>query len=260
MSRTGPLLGSLLLLVAFPPAPARAQGPAGWLQFEGFYHHVTHDFGHWKGAALRAVVPAGRSNIWYADLVAEEAFRDRGVYAAVGNRHFFGPSWFTLVSAGTGTGDFIFPDLRADAQVGHAWLDRKNLVTILGATYVNSKDVYEDFAASATVALYFPGVTAEAGGRINWSWPDAVRSERGYAAVTLGRERHRLVVLRAGGGTEGYQLTGAVETQRSFTSYEASVTWRQWLGGHFGLLVGGEWYDNPFYTRTGVTLGIFRHW
>jgi hypothetical protein len=52
-------------------------------------------------------------------------------------------------------------DLRADAALGHAWLEKKNLVTILGTTYVNSKDIYEDFAVQGSVAAYFPGVTAE---------------------------------------------------------------------------------------------------
>lgn len=239
---------------------AAAQGPAGWLQADAFYHAVTNDYGDWKGVGLRAVVPSGRSNIWYGDLVAEEAFHDRGLWASVGNRHFFGPNWFTFASIGGGTGDYYLPDLRADLSVGHAWLERKNLVTILGATYVNSKDVYEDVALLGSVAAYFPGITVEVGGRINWSYPDAVQTERGWGAVTVGRERRRLVVVRGGGGYEGYQLTGATAIRQKFRSYEAGVTWREWLGGHTGLLAGLEWYDNPYYTRTGVTLGVFRHW
>jgi len=241
------------------PATAQ-QGPPGWIQAEGFYHAVTDDFGDWKGVALRAVVPSGRSNIWYGDLMALEAFNDRGVYASAGNRHFFGPNWFTFASVGAGSGDFYLPDLRADAAVGHAWLEKKNLVTILGATYVNSKDIYEDFALLGSIAAYFPGVTAEVGLRINWSWPDAVQSERVWGAVTVGHERRRLVVFRGGGGSEGYQLTGTEQTRQRFHSYEGSASWREWLGGHGGLLAGIEVYDNPFYTRTGVTLGFFRHW
>ena len=241
--------------------PVRAQQrAAGWLQADAFYHAVTDDFGDWKGVGIRAVVPSGPSNIWSGDLVAQEAFHDRGIWASAGNRHFFGPNWFTFVSIGGGTGDYYLPDLRADAIVGHAWLERKNLVTLLGTTYVNSKDIYEDFALTGSVAAYFPGLTTEAGVRVNWSWPDAVQTARVFGAVTLGRERQRLVVLRGGAGQEGYQLTGDVETQQKFSSYEGAITWRQWLRGHTGFVAGLEIYDNPFYTRTGVTLGIFRHW
>lgn len=258
------MIGRILALIVAGCAIAQPmrgqQRPAGWLQADAFYHAVTNDFGDWKGVGLRAMVPSGPANIWSGELVAQEAFRDRGLWASASNRHFFGPNWFTFASLGGGTGDYNLPDLRADAAVGHAWLEKKNLVTILSATYVNSKDIYEDFALQGSVAAYFPGVTAEAGLRINWSWPDAVQTERAYGAVTLGRERRRLVVLRAGGGYEGYQLTGDVETLQKFQSYEASLGWREWLKGSTGLVAGLEVYDNPFYTRTGVTIGVFRHW
>ena len=258
MSRRA-LAGLGIAIAVVSPAGAQ-QRAAGWLQADGFYHAVTNDFGDWKGIGLRAVVPSGPGNIWYGDLVAQEAFNDRGIWASAGNRHFFGPDWFSFASIGGGTGDYYLPDLRADLSVGHAWLERKNLVTILGATYVNSKDIYEDFALLGSVAAYFPGVTAEVGLRINWSYPDAVQTERGWGALTVGHERRRLVVIRGGGGYEGYQLTGDVETQQKFRSYEASIGWREWLQGHSGLIAGLELYDNPFYTRTGVTIGFFRHW
>jgi len=249
-----------ILLACSLAFPANAQQRAGWLQGDAFYHAVTNDFGDWKGVGIRAVAPSGQKNIWYAELVAQEAFNDRGIWAMAGNRHFFGPHTFTFASIGGGTGDYYLPDLRADLSVGHAWLEKKNLVTILGATYVNSKDVFEDFALLGSVAAYFPGVTTEVGLRINWSNPNSVQTERAWGAVTLGHERRRLVVIRAGGGYEGYQLTGDEDTRQKFRSYEASIGWREWLQGHTGIVAGLEVYDNPFYTRTGVTLGVFRHW
>jgi YaiO family outer membrane protein len=258
MSRWSLAVIAAVLGLPLPADRAQAQA-AGWLQAEAYYHNVTNDFGDWKGIAFRAVVPSGFRNIWYGDLLIQEAFEDGGVYAVVANRHVFSPSWFSFASLGGGTGDFYFPDLRADAGVGRVW-GSSNLVTTLGATYVNSKDVYEDFALNATVATYLRGVTLEAGGRLNWSSPESVNSERIFGAVTVGRERQRLIVARVGTGTEAYQLTGDVQTQRRFSSTEVALSWRQWLNRRVGVFVGGEWYDNPFYTRTGVTLGVFRHW
>lgn len=251
---------AVLLGAMAGPAPLAAQGPAGWLQAEGFYHRVSEDFGDWRGLALRLRAPSGTSDLWFVEGVAQEVFEDRGVYGAVANRHQFGSGWFTLVSAGGGTGDYVLPDLRADLTIGKAWGADRRVVTMAGGTYVNSKQDYEDLSVFGSLAVYFPGVAIEAGGRSNWSWPDAVQSGRGFGAITLGRERSRLVVFRGSGGWEGYQLTGAAETQRRFRSYEASVAWREWLSGHVGLYLQGDWYDNPFYTRKGVTVGVFRHW
>ncbi len=70
----------------------------------------------------------------------------------------------------------------------------------------------------------------------------------------------RLVALRGGAGTEGYQLTGIAATLRRFRSQEAGVSWREWIGARFGLVLGGELYHNPFYPRAGVSLGVFRGW
>lgn len=259
--RPSVLLVMVGVLVAAPtPGPAQeTPGPAGWLQAAGFYHRVTDDFGDWKGFGLNLVAPAGRRDIWYAEVMLREAFNDQGAYASLGNRHAFG-EWFTLVSVGGGTGEFIHPDLRADFTLGKAWLPRRTLVTMAGITYVNAKLGFEDVAAFGSLALYFPGVVVEAGGRANWSYPGAVETGRGFGAITVGRERRRYVILRGSAGREGYQLTGVPATQRRFRSYEISLAWREWLGGRVGFFLQGEWYDNPFYTRTGATVGVFRHW
>ncbi len=255
--RAAVALLATLLGAAAPALAQRSPGPAGWLQADAFYHGVSDNFGDWKGVGLRLVAPAGGSAVWYLDAQAQEAFRDRGVYGAVGHRHQLG-RWFTLVSAGGGTGDFVLPDLRADWTLGRTW--GPTVGTMLTTTYVNAKQGYEDLAVGGSLVFYFPGAVLEAGGRANWSWPDAVRTGRAHGALTLGRERQRYVTLRGSAGQEGYQLAGTTAITRRFDSREAAIAWREWLGGGVGFLLEGVWYDNPFYTRTGVTVGVFRHW
>ena len=81
-----PTLGRIAMMATVLVAgPAHAQRAAGWLQGDAFYHAVTNDFGDWKGVGIRAVVPAGSQNIWYGELVAQEAFHDRGIWASAGN-------------------------------------------------------------------------------------------------------------------------------------------------------------------------------
>jgi len=257
--RAGAVVTTFVLLLAAPGA-LPAQGPAGWFQVHGFYHSVSDDFGDWKGFGAQLVAPAGPRDLWYAEAFVREAFDDRGGYASLAQRHQFSPRVFTLVGLGAGTGDFIHPDLRGDATLGIAWLPRGNLVTQAGVTYVNAKLGYEDVTIRGSLVLYLPGAALEAGASSNWSWPDAIQSTRGFAAFTLGRDRLRVLTLRGSAGWEGYQLLGAESIERRFRSYEGSLALRQWLGGKMGLLVQAEWYDNPFYTRAGGTLGVFRHW
>lgn len=255
-------VGSVLLATSVPIAPARAQSGAGssWVEAGGFYHHVSNDFGSWKGGYARAVLSSAR-NVWYVDARAQEAFRDSGVYGSLANVHVFSDRFYTQVGLGGGTGDYVLPDLRADASLNIKLGPSRTLVATLGGTWVESKDVFRDKAVFGSLSWYQSEVIlVEIGGRLNWSEPNTVGSARGVASLTLGRMGTAVVTLRGSAGTEGYQLTGAPETLQKFRSQEASVSWRQWITGRIGTVVGGEWYHNPSYTRAGFTAGVFRAW
>lgn len=241
-------------------AAAQTASPgASWVEAGGFYHSVSGGFGDWKGGYARGVL-SGARNVWYLDAKAQEAFRDHGVYGALANVHTFGSRIYSQLSVGGGTGAYVLPDLRLDASLALKLGSRKSLVVTAGGMYLKSKSIYQDRALVGGLVWYAGPAVLEVSGRINWSDPSAVRSERINGAVTLGRAGHRVVAIRGGAGTEGYQLTGVSATLRRFRSQEAGVSWRQWTGRRFGLVLGGEFYHNPFYSRTGVSLGFFHGW
>lgn len=258
-------LALAVIILSLAPGTARAQAPlplrGGMVEASGFAHRVTNDFGNWRGGRLRAVLPAGTRDVFYLEGVGQRAFGDDGTYGAVSHQHAFGEDWITFVSVGAGSGEFFFPELRVDAMLRRKLLASRRLVVAVGGTWVRSKDVYRDRTAVASVTGYLsPTAVVEVNGRFNWSTPGNLTSQRGAVALTLGRQGQRYLVLRGGGGGESYQLIGVGDVERSFTSTEASISWREWLGRHTGFVIGGEWYDNPFYTRTGVQVGLFVGW
>lgn len=265
MTRTGVLLSmaTLAALLARPPRAASAQGlPPGssWVEAGGFYHHVSDGFGSWKGGYARAVL-AGARNAWYLDAKLQEAFKDRGAYGSLSNVHSFGSRFYTQLGIGGGSGKYVLPELRLDGSLNFKLGRAKALVLTAGGTYAKSKSVYEDKVLFGSLTWYArPTLLLEAGGRLNWSDPGAVRSERVSAALTLGRVGAGMVTLRGGAGTEGYQLIAPALTLRKFRSQEASLTLRHWVSRHLGVVAGGEWYHNPFYTRAGGLLGLFHAW
>lgn len=258
------------MILGCAAAPAAAQGtltsptaptpPTSFFEVGGFYHHVSDGFGSWKGGYARAVL-AGAHNVWYADAKAQEAFRDRGVYGSLTNVHDFGPRFYTQLGVGAGTGQYVLPKFRVDGSLNLKLGATRALVVSVGGMYLRAQETYSDQALFGSLFWYAgAGALVELGGRVNWSDPGAVRSERVSGSVTLGRSGKALLVLRGGAGTEGYQLLGTPETLRKFRSQEATLSWRQWLSRQVGMVLGGEWYHNPFYTRTGVSLGLFRAW
>ncbi|MCC6930003.1 MAG: YaiO family outer membrane beta-barrel protein [Gemmatimonadaceae bacterium] len=224
-------------------------------------HQVTGGYGDWRGVGLRLSVPVGQRDTWFAEALERRAFRDEGTYLSVANQHVWSERVYTYASVGGGSGDFVLPDLRLDASLSTKWGARRALVTTLGTTLIDAKRGYRDVGGFAALTGYLsPWAVAEGGVRVTRSTPGDVDAARGNGALTLGSQGHTVVVVRGSSGREGYQLLGAGAAVRRFSSQEGSASVRQWVGAHGGVLVQGEHYRNPFYRRTGVTLGVFAHW
>jgi len=261
------LLGSaasLAPVVAGDRASLRAQAPlaatAGrWVEAGAFHHAVSNDYGDWTGAYARAVIPVGSRDIFYGEAVTQRAFNDRGTFVGLANRHEWGAGFFTLAAGGHGMDARFFPEWRADVTAGQRFGARQRVVATAGASYIRSRDVYRDYAATGSLAVYLTGIVFEAGARYNASTPGDVQALRGYSAITAVPSPRRSVALRIGGGEEGYQLLGNAGLLQRFTSTEASVAWRERVTGGWGVLLQADAYRNPFYTRAGGTLGVARY-
>jgi len=57
---------------------------------------------------------------------------------------------------------------------------------------------------------------------------------------------------------KAYQLIGPVATITDFHSQTLTITWRQWVGPHWGVNVVADYYHNPTYMRGGTSVGFFR--
>ncbi len=253
-----------LLACAGSPQRVDAQTPLAstggrWIEAGAFHHAVSDGYGDWNGVFTRAVVPVGTRDIFYGDAVTQRAFRERGSYVALANRHEWGAGVFTLVGGGHGFDARLFPEWRADASAGARVGTRRNIVGTIGGSYVQSRDVYRDYAATGSLAVYLTGLVIEAGTRYNTSTPGDVHALRGYTAFTIVPSPRRSIALRVGAGEEGYQLLGGATVLQRFTSQEASIAWRERAGAQWGVVVQADAYRNPYYTRAGGALGVARY-
>ena len=260
------MVAAVCAVAVFPVSSARAQdaAPPSLDRRVDLYadrHQVTGGYGDWHGVGLRLSVPVGRSDTWFAEALQRTAFRDAGTHLSVANQHVWNERLYSYASVGGGSGDFVLPDLRADASLSAKWGARRALVTTLGTTFIDAKRGYRDVGGFAALTGYLsPWAVAEGGMRVTRSTPGDVDAARGNGAVTLGRQGRTVVVLRGSSGREGFQLLGQGAAVRRFSSHEGAASLRQWLGAYGGVLLQGEHYRNPFYRRTGVTLGVFAHW
>jgi YaiO family outer membrane protein len=220
---------------------------------------VTHSLGDWGSVYSRYVRTTPR-DAWYADARAQYAFGDRGVYGGAAYRRELSDRWFAIVGAGAGSSVFTLPRARADATLGLRWGPRATLVSSVVGSYIRYRSPYEDVAATISTAVYARAVTAEVGVRVNRSTPGAVTTRRAFGAITYAAGRRQTLVARADAGTEGYQLLGPSTVAVAFQSRGATVSLRQAVTSRFGVSASVEAYSNPYYSRTGVSLGVVRSW
>lgn len=256
---TGVVLAcSTSTVVAQAPMAGGFSGP--WVEANGFAQQVTNDFGDWSGGYARVVLPYER-NTWFADALALKAFGENGFQVGVTQRHDWNSRVFQMIGASVGSGAAILPRGRVDAAVGVRLGEQRRVQATGGVSYVKSVTELYDVAGTASLAWYAPhNLLLEAGLRYNTSRPGDIQSHRISGTTIWTPSARRSFSLRAIGGTEGYQVVRTGTTLTQFHSKEIALAWREKITGPWALSVQGDWYNNPSYTRSGVTIGVARYW
>jgi YaiO family outer membrane protein len=249
------------LAAALPPARAHAQQTAatvGTVEAGVGAAQLTDAFGNWRSAYARGAFRLDGATVLLPEVVASREFGDRGTFLGLGATRTLNDDWYAFGSVGTSAGGFYLPRFRAAAALNRKLLASRQLVLNGGASYFESKDGHRDVAVSAGGAYYFAAPWIIEGGT-NWntSHPGNVHSQSYFGAVTEGRRGEHYLILRIGGGREAYQLLAPGSAITDFRSNVLSLTWRQWLTQRSGVVIAAERYDNPYYRRTGISLGGF---
>ena len=244
--------------VAAASTPAPVIG-SGYAEAGANSYAVSNNVGDWFGQFANGQVQVTEKDRLSAQVLHQKAFHDKGVFVGVGNNHTFDDKWSTDVSAGMGSGASFLPRYRADAALNRRWLEKGNLVTTVGTTWTRATQTYSSIGLFLGANYYTnsPWIL-QAGIRTDRSSPGGVYGTSGYTGVTYGYNKRYLLSGRVGYGREAYQLLGVNSITNAFNSHTFGLNWRQWVGQTWGFNVGGEYYKNPSYDRTGGTFSLFK--
>ncbi len=267
MTRAAAALALLLVLVVpgrgasqTPSAITTAISSRGVIESAVSRHTLSADQDPWTHIQLRGIFTAGRRNVLSGEVVGEREFGDDGVFFGISNTHTFNDDWYAVTAAGSSAGGFYLPRYRVNGSLSRKWLERRRLVTTVGAGYYAAKDAHRDTALSAGGAYYFTApLLVEGAVTWNISRPGAVVSRYQFIAFTQGRDRHRYIVVRLAAGNESYQLIAPGSPIADFASRSATLSLRQWVRPAWGVTGSVELYSNPSYRRNAVTVGAFAH-
>ncbi len=223
------------------------------------YYNVTHNYGNSFGQFVNAQYQTDPWNRWSAGLQHAQAFHDQGEAASLANNHTFNEDWYSDVGVSVGSPASFLTRYRGDASLSRRWLENRNFITSLGFTYDKANKTYSDRTIHLNFAYYFlsPWVI-QTGFNLNDSTPGNVIAPSAFIALTYGYQGKYFLTARYGFAHEAYQLLNSGNIQNSFTSHTMGANWRQWLGSDWGFNLGTEFYINPYYTRTGGIVSVFK--
>ncbi|MEJ5028064.1 YaiO family outer membrane beta-barrel protein [Comamonas sp. MYb21] len=249
---------------AAPAAPAAdfEPGQRGRVDIGAGFSSLTGGNSNWNDEYVRGYVGLKPGTVLNWDLASQRHFDQRGTVGALSLTQTLSPWWYMSVGASSGSADFQ-NKYRGDIAIYRKWTESQQWVTGLALMKSASRDgIHRDTGITASVAYYSANDWVGEGGVVyNKSNPGSVEGYRGFAALTMGREKQHYFTARIDHGKEGYLPTGAMANgagdQVGFQSTELSLQWRQWLGKDWGYLVGGQFYRNPYYNRKGLSAAVF---
>jgi YaiO family outer membrane protein len=243
---------------------ALAQTPADKplnLELSAGFQNLSGGYGGWRDLTLRGTwhdINSLPSHVLQGEVSADRRFNQDGSFVGLSDTYTFNDDWYSRLAVGFGDGAFYLPRYRVDATLYKKWLPDRSLVSSVGLGHYKAPDGHTDSSVSLGLVYYFASPwIAEGGVRLNSSNPGAIRTQQQFAALTYGRVKQDLVTARYAWGGEGYQTISASTQLVNFASREASLSWRHWFNPHTGVIVGANRYTNPFYSRSGLNVGIF---
>lgn len=224
------------------------------------YHSLSAGLSDWHETYAKASMQQDAANVWDGELLASKRFDVSGIFISGGLTHEFNHEWYGSLHLSTSDNVFFFPKFRVDAFINKKFLDEGNLVGTLGLIYEDSREINEEDGLYLGATYYFstPWVI-EGGIRLNRSLPGPENSTRYKIAVTHGQSFDRLIIAVVDWGNEAYQYTDVTTATVDVRSTVYSLTWRQWIEKDWGINAMAEYYNSETYNRTGVMLGVFKH-
>lgn len=218
---------------------------------------LTDGLQDWHEAGIRGTHTTG-AHVLSGEVAAMRRFGESGNFLGLGDSYTFNPDWFGSLSIGAGDGASYLPKVRTDGFINRKLLADRNLIASLGAGYYSAPDGHNDRHVSVGATYYFDEPLILQGEvRINFSRPGNIKTRQQFLALTWGRAQATQITARYGWGREGYLAIGSGNSLVDFSSHQSSLILRHWLGQDWGLAFGLEQYHNPYYERTGISLGLF---
>ncbi|MFT5532061.1 MAG: YaiO family outer membrane protein [Burkholderiaceae bacterium] len=221
--------------------------------------HLTGPYSAWHHLTVRGLVEQD-NHVLQGELSSKNEYDTSGTFVGLTDTVTLDDRRFASLSVGIGDGAFYLPRYRLDGFLYQKWLAEKNFISSLGVGYYDAPDGHVDLSLSLGAAWYFAQpLILEAGIRFNRSSPGGVMTRQQFVAASYNPDPRNALSARMAWGSEGYLPLTPDTSLVNFNSQEASLAWRYRINQHWGTSVSINHYRNPTYERSGVDIGLSRH-
>ncbi len=163
------------------------------------------------------------------------------VLGAVGIYKGWGERFYTFTQFSAGTNSEYLPAFRLDQEFNYKFGEKKNIVGLLGFTYLKQYDQHEEFMGSLGITYYSEGYTIGYRAFLHKSNPGSVYSTSHIVSLEVGHEKDQWVSVDFSYGNPAYLLiTVPSNNEVKENTLGISLKYKKWLNTNSG-----------FYTQTG---------
>lgn len=255
LAQTGP--GPTPESLALPETTLTTHGLHSVELYES-HNRLSAGYNNWRETGLRGLYRWG-DHLLAGEAISMSRFNENGNYLGLSDTMVLSPIWYASLHLGAGDRAAYLPRYRVDAFLHRKLREDLSLVGNLGLGRYSAPDGHQDDNLSLGLTQYFtqPWVL-EGQVKFNRSTPGDIHTRQYFVAATWGRYRQTLVTGRYGWGREGYQSLGDARSISEFASHQSTLSVQHWLGTDWGLKLSAEDYRNPYYTRQGLKLAVFK--
>ncbi len=248
-------LGILLALVIASPALASlAQAQPARMDVWAGVQQVSEPYEDGRALRLAYVTPGPSGGSWRVDADLESRFGEGGLGLGLHHARDIGSRWTAAAYAGTGTDNIFLPRFRAGVEGGRKW--GQNWVTAVGVGVFDAHDVHRDLILHVEARRFSERWVLQGGGRLTVSTPGTELGATATLAATHISPGGRWITARLAAGREAWLVVVPTPLQVGFLSAEGALQIRQPVAGGLSVLASATHYRNPYYTRTGLEVGV----
>jgi len=183
-----------------------------------------------------------------------------GFLGAIGAYKGWFDRFYTYTQLSAGTESVYLPTFRLDQEFNYLFGEHKNIVGLLGFTYINQFDEHEDFIVSLGLTYYSADYNIGYRVFFNESDPGSIKSNTHIISLGVGHEKDQWIYVDVSFGDPSYLSTITPVYERlSYDMVAVYLKYRKWVNEDSGFYAETGLFElGSEYTKYNFRLGYFK--